>query len=226
MTRYADISPDNRKRCGRFVGLSSYGASESVAQQESSQASWTCLDLAFKEVSKYPLAAKSNVGRTRTSGVRKCRPDAALIPLNAWPLSSGEHDMPYCTHCGTPNVQGARFCKNCGTAYTAVHAIPVTVEGHPLHCKCGSTTLLAHERGPSGWNSFFAFLITFALFWAWGAAMAATAGGVAVGLMLGLIIQWPVGRIGSHKIIFRCAMCDIRYTGKELQRINSRPAQA
>ena len=62
--------------------------------------------------------------------------------------------MPYCTHCGVANVQGAQFCKECGTIAQVPIAVRVTDDRKALRCKCGSSQLHAEKRGFSLWSGF------------------------------------------------------------------------
>lgn len=62
--------------------------------------------------------------------------------------------MPYCTYCGAANVNGAVFCKSCGTITQLPVAVRVTDDRKALRCKCGSTQLHAEKRGFSLWSGF------------------------------------------------------------------------
>jgi hypothetical protein len=47
----------------------------------------------------------------------------------------------YCTRCGRPNSEGARFCSNCGTQLTGTAAMPGAMPGAgPLGARPGETT--------------------------------------------------------------------------------------
>lgn len=61
--------------------------------------------------------------------------------------------MPYCIHCGVANVNGAQFCKACGTVAGPI-VVRINDDGRAARCKCGSTQLHAEKRGFSLWSGF------------------------------------------------------------------------